>query len=476
MANGRISAMEALEAAERGGDVRVPESAQADMGGREEGRIVLLPGARILPHPDNPRRDLGDLTELSDSIKANGILQNLTVVPHGDRYRLVIGHRRYAAGMLAGVELFPCVVSDMDYKQQLSTMLSENMQRADLTVIEQAEAFQMMMDLGASVEAIADMSGFSRTTVKRRVELMKLDRQQLAKKVEQGATLMDLARLEELEDADERNRMLAYLGSHNFDYYMQDAVRRQEAEKNRAAWIELLNSFAREISAEDTSSGEWRWAPNWPRLFNDPDDYLIPEDCRTREYGYRIVHTSAELYRKVEMTVDNEEKTDPEEEARERAWADLRKANEEAEALRNAFFKEHRVRKQDVPALLRYISFCYMESVDLCITSHTDKLLEIKEENRNERLNERKQVLSRVYEENPDQVLLYIAHSASKSYGWYQGWEGYDFPAWDEDTNLDALYELLEAMGYQRSDMELALRDPENPLYHAGDEWEEEEA
>ena len=55
----------------------------------------------IAPHPDNPRKDLGDLTELADSIKENGVLQNLTLVPHPDKtaktpYMAVIGHRRLA--------------------------------------------------------------------------------------------------------------------------------------------------------------------------------------------------------------------------------------------------------------------------------------------------------------------------------------------------------------------------------------------
>ena len=72
--------------------------------------MTQLPVDKLFPHPDNPRKDLGDLTELADSIKANGIFQNLTVVPADDSYEtftVVIGHRRLAAAKLAGLSEVP---------------------------------------------------------------------------------------------------------------------------------------------------------------------------------------------------------------------------------------------------------------------------------------------------------------------------------------------------------------------------------
>ena len=116
--------------------------------------IKYIPVKKLWPHPDNPRKDVGDVTELAESIKANGVLQNLTVVPligeitkkrDGESYRVIIGHRRLAAAKLAGLEELPCVVVEMSEREQLSTMLTENMQRSDLTVYEQAQGFQMML-------------------------------------------------------------------------------------------------------------------------------------------------------------------------------------------------------------------------------------------------------------------------------------------------------------------------------------------
>ncbi|MFQ8761819.1 MAG: ParB/RepB/Spo0J family partition protein [Intestinimonas sp.] len=166
---------------------RDEEQYEADLAGIEddsEGQpekstITYISVKELHPHPDNPRKDVGDVSELAESIKANGVLQNLTVVPNtvtgeitGDTwqrgYKVIIGHRRLAAAKLAGLEELPCVVVEMSEREQLSTMLTENMQRSDLTVYEQAQGFQMMLDMGDTVEDIAEKSGFSTTTVRRR--------------------------------------------------------------------------------------------------------------------------------------------------------------------------------------------------------------------------------------------------------------------------------------------------------------------
>ena len=131
-------------------------------------RSIMIPIEQLKPHPDNPRKDVGDVTELSQSIKQNGIFQNLTVIPDDDTYMVVIGHRRLAAAKAAGLTELPCMVVEMDEREQISTMLLENMQRNDLTIWEQAQGFQMMLDLGETESDIAEKTGFSKTTVRQR--------------------------------------------------------------------------------------------------------------------------------------------------------------------------------------------------------------------------------------------------------------------------------------------------------------------
>ena len=85
--------------------------------------LTLLPVEWLEHHPDNPRKDLGDLKELTASIRESGVMQNLTVVPRGDGaegYWVVIGNRRLEASRAAGLKELPCLISDMDYKTKLA--------------------------------------------------------------------------------------------------------------------------------------------------------------------------------------------------------------------------------------------------------------------------------------------------------------------------------------------------------------------
>lgn len=118
--------------------------------------IVDIPVSQLTPNPHNPRRDVGDVRELADSIRAQGIKQELLVTPSGDRdgrpmYRVVIGHRRLAAAKIAGLDMVPCRVEGMTAREERELMLVENTQRVDLTPLEEADGYQGLLDLGAGV-------------------------------------------------------------------------------------------------------------------------------------------------------------------------------------------------------------------------------------------------------------------------------------------------------------------------------------
>ena len=186
--------------------------------------------SKLRPHPNNPRKVIGDITELSASIKKNGIFQNLTVVPaDDDMYTIIIGHRRFAAAKEAGLQELPCAVVDMTEKEQLSTMLLENMQREDLTVLEQAEGFQMMLDLGESVNSISEQTGFSKTTIRHRVELLKLD-QKVLQSQSRDIPLSVYIKLEKIKSIDRRNKVLNSVGTNNFEWELGKAIREEKVE------------------------------------------------------------------------------------------------------------------------------------------------------------------------------------------------------------------------------------------------------
>lgn len=131
---------------------------------------------RIKPHASNVRRDLGDLSELAASIKGMGLLQPLTVAPSGDDYLVIAGHRRLAAAKEAGLDVVPCIIrTDLStQKAQIEAMLVENLQRSDLTVMEEADAYAQLELLGVKEAAIAKATGRARGTIRQRLLLASL--------------------------------------------------------------------------------------------------------------------------------------------------------------------------------------------------------------------------------------------------------------------------------------------------------------
>lgn len=194
--------------------------------------LIYIPVTRLFPHPDNPRKDLGDLTELANSIKEKGIMQNLTVVPRIDStYTVIIGHRRLAAAKAAGLVEVPCIITEMSPQEQVATMLLENMQRSDLTLYEQAQGFQMMIDFGENVETISKKTGLSESTVRRRVKLSELNQDTLKKVSDRQISIGDLDRLSKIEDENERNKVLSHIGTNNFENEFKKALDAQKTQK-----------------------------------------------------------------------------------------------------------------------------------------------------------------------------------------------------------------------------------------------------
>lgn len=213
-------------------------------------KLVYLSVDAISEHPDNPRKNLGDLEELAESIRAKGIMQNLTVVPfesktnpsgnYDGHYTVIIGHRRLAAAKLAGISEVPCVIVEMSEKEQLATMLLENMQRSDLTIYEQAKGFQMMLDLGDTVAGISEKSGFSETTIRRRVKLAELDEKKLREASERQITMAELDELNKVEDVKDRNELLSDIGTSNFKWRVQSKLASQKMRAEQAEAREKL--------------------------------------------------------------------------------------------------------------------------------------------------------------------------------------------------------------------------------------------
>lgn len=140
-----------------------------------EEQVVNLPIDRIAPSPHNPRRSTGDLTGLKASIAEIGILEPLLVEADGDKFLLLAGWRRYTAADELGLATVPCIVrATPTDTQRIEIMLIENLQRADLEPLEEAEGYQALIDLGLSQHDIAKKVGCNQSHVSKRLQLLDL--------------------------------------------------------------------------------------------------------------------------------------------------------------------------------------------------------------------------------------------------------------------------------------------------------------
>ena len=140
--------------------------------------IQEIPVGELDTNPDQPRQTFDDesIAQLADSIRDQGVLQPLLVVPFsGGRYRIIAGERRYRAGRLAGLETLPCIVKDIDVVRQMEIALIENLQREDLNPLEAARGIQALMkQCGYTQEKVSSRLGKSRPAVANLLRMLTL--------------------------------------------------------------------------------------------------------------------------------------------------------------------------------------------------------------------------------------------------------------------------------------------------------------
>lgn len=246
-------------------------------------------------HPKNVRRKYEGIEELAQSIKENGIMQNLTVVPDKEeegKYLVVIGNRRLTAAREAGLETAPCViVNDMAEKEQITTMLMENMNRKDLTVYEEAEAMQMCFeDFGLKVEEIEEKTGLSKTTINHRLNMAKLDRETLVEKAEDKEfqlSITDLYTLEKVKDIKTRNKILKEaFDSRDLANKARQAARQELQERNKSKLLEECEK----LGINKAPEGVYYYSSGWEeveRIYLDVEDSKI--EMKEAEGVYYVI-------------------------------------------------------------------------------------------------------------------------------------------------------------------------------------------
>ena len=431
--------------------------------------ITNIDVTKLKEHPDNPRKNIGDVTELAESIKARGILQNLTVVPaENGMYTVIIGHRRLAAAKQAGLTEVPCAVVDMDYKTQLSTMLLENMQRSDLTVYEQAQGMQMMFNLSVPVAEIVEKTGFAETTVRKRLKIATLPTEQMQQAVERGGTLENYVQIADIKDEKERRELLKVVGTREFEFSLTRAKRRQiEAEKTPLVKAELKAIGAKAVKNQIYSS-----AYDWIERCEIADwkEGTFKKPKNKEELFWEISYGTVYLMRKKAKASKKKEEKSECELRIDSANRELMRLTKTAYECRVNFVKNFTAVEKHKETIIKWlVMFAGCEITDYCTYDRAYINSEIGADEKEHYVDAPKWRQFIAEDKRAPIVVAYALAGDDENNGYYTaGWyvsnNAKRAPQHKENQSLDRIYEFLCELGYEMSETELQLQSGEHEL------------
>lgn len=444
--------------------------------------IVMIPIDDLHPHPNNPRKELGDLTELAASIKAKGVLQNLTVVPRFvgtklDGYRIVIGHRRHAAAKLAGIEELPCTIACMTHHEEFETMMVENVHRSDLTVYEQAEGFQMMLDMGGSVEQVAEKTGFSESTIRRRVKLLDLNKEKFKKAEKRGGTMTDYLKLSDIKDPERRDKVLDTIGTADFNWSLKNAMDEQEFAVKFAEALKVVQEadWIKEKTNEDISYyGPWSSVRYFDRCNQGP--ITPPQDADTVPYIYSVEGTTRiYIYRKTpeveRSTFDNlKDRYRAQASQIEKELSHITKMHREMREEFMMQFSTFNNAQMDIEAFAAktLLAYSYGTISSLELLSKISGVPIVKKGNL-EVLDA--EIWNKMLHNWPQKALLSATYARLEKVGnsyhntQYHDKMKFSVPKYEKCETLDLLYEGLVSLGYEMCEDEKLMQSGKHPLF-----------
>ena len=480
--------------------------------------IRMIPIGQLAHHPENPRLDLGDLTELTASIKANGILQNLTVVfqpAHSmtpeewelagmeyertrdlklrrqmdakwidDRYLVVIGNRRLEASKAAGLTELPCSVREMDHNEQIATMLQENMQRSDLTIYEQAKGIQMMMDLGFTKDQVSERTGFSKPTIERRLAVAKLPEKETKSAVSLGYDLMDLVEISKIEDKKAQEDLLKGTpGDANsvdtrwLRQRIQNALHAQENKKIVDRLLQEIRNFAKEMkNPNDRWSNKYERVPGLTVKIEEGAKVTCPE--KPDNYYYTVDYSEISFYRPVKK--EKRVKTEAEI-ALEKKQHDAKELNDRMRDRRTAFVSSYTPSKmQEAHMRSKMMDWVFgwkskYNNGDFKFSYHSWNIAMFRtfcgipaEEGRDKEESLQEELIRRNVPKGRAFLawLLCGGLKADDRQGYASQYNG----DYQKDEDLDDVYEILTEAGYVLSEEEQAWKDGTHEFFTGGKE------
>lgn len=221
--------------------------------------VKQVPVAAISPNPRQPRHKIDPeaLRELADSIREHGLIQPLIVTPAPDstelapRYQLIAGERRWNAAKLAGLATVPVIVRGATPQEMLELALVENIQRADLNVLEEANAYrQLMTDFGLTQEQVASKVGKNRTTIANALRLLKLPAEIQAALADETITEGHARAILTVEDEKQQKQLLRQVIEQGLSVRQTEEAARRGGDKPATAERKARSAVSSRRSAE----------------------------------------------------------------------------------------------------------------------------------------------------------------------------------------------------------------------------------
>lgn len=212
----------------------------------------MCPVGELFPNHAQPRKQFDEegLKELSQSIKEKGVLQPLLAKKTDQGYVIIAGERRWRAAQIAGKSEVPVIIKDLSDHEILEVALIENIQRSDLTPIEEAEAYQrLIIDLGLTQEEVSKRVGKDRSTIANALRLLKLSKE-VRESIAEGKLSVGHARcLVTVEDKDIQNKLRSEIVSKELSVRQVEQLVKKVRETG-----EIPGSSANTSSSEKNSS------------------------------------------------------------------------------------------------------------------------------------------------------------------------------------------------------------------------------
>lgn len=220
---------------------------------------ISLDRLEVSPYQPRKRIDPAAIAELAQSIAQKGVLQPLLVRPIGERYQIVAGERRFRAAQQAGLSSVPAVVRDFSDQETLEIAIIENVQREDLSAVEEARAFQQLMDFGMNQEEVAKAVGKSRSAVANTLRLLQLE-DEILTALDEGLISAGHARAILAQPAEDRLWALRQITAHQLSVRDAERLTRQErpqpVKPSRRVYEQLEGDLARHVGTKVRISGK----------------------------------------------------------------------------------------------------------------------------------------------------------------------------------------------------------------------------